>query len=205
VQLSKAVVQVADAKPAAPKPRAPRAPKPSAVNMADVTSPANDMPDASDIQTVSNRKELTSTQLAQGEHLTPAGRRALDALGPAGHPRLAAIPDTEGKVREAFRMLAVPGMGNDHWVALADMRKLFGDQVTREEFDDTVKRMRRTNDDVRTSPQHYARGNAATRRPAASTIRYTSTTRRSHAPASSARWRWQRSCRIVGRAAQATR
>jgi hypothetical protein len=167
VQLSKAVVQVADAKPAAPKPRAPRAPKPSAVNMADVTSPANDMPDASDIQTVSNRKELTSTQLAQGEHLTPAGRRALDALGPAGHPRLAAIPDTEGKVREAFRMLAVPGMGNDHWVALADMRKLFGDQVTREEFDDTVKRMRRTNDDVRTSPQHYARGNAATRRPAA--------------------------------------
>jgi hypothetical protein len=125
-----------------------------------------ELPSGSDIEVAKSTKELTDVQVVRGEYLTPAGRRALDALGPAGHPRIAAIPDTEGKVREAYRMLAIPGSGNDHHVALADVRKLIGDQVPRADLDETLLRMAR-GPDTRLVPQSYARGNAATRIPAA--------------------------------------
>ncbi len=125
-------------------------------------------PGASDIEAVASMKDLTGEQIARGEHLTPAGRKALDALGPAGHPKLAAIPDTEGKIREGYRILAVPGVGRDHQVSLADLRKLIGEQVSRSELDTTLKNMALRGDgDVSLTPQSYARENSATRIPAA--------------------------------------
>lgn len=129
-------------------------------------APPRDLPSGGDIETVGSVKELTLTQIARGEHLTPAGRRALDALGPEGHPRIAAIPDTEQKIREAYRMLAVPGTGFDHYVAFTDLRKLIGEQVPRAEVDDTLRRMMRMQG-VHISPQSYARENYETRKPAA--------------------------------------
>lgn len=114
------------------------------------------------------RGHLTDVQIGRGEHLTPAGRKALDALGPAGHPRIAAIPDTEGKIREAYRMLAIPGGGFDHFVSLEDLRKLIGDQASRGDVDATLKRMvLAEGKDARLVPQSYYRENAATRIPAA--------------------------------------
>lgn len=118
------------------------------------------------IEVVGQIKDLTPTQIMRGEHLTPAGRKALNALGPEGHPRLARISDPEEKIREAYRMLAVPGGGSDHYVGFEDMRKLVGDQLSRQQFDDTVRQMAKK-PDVRISPQHYGRENAATRIPAA--------------------------------------
>lgn len=124
-------------------------------------------PAGPEIEVVASTQDLSGEQIVRGEHLTPAGRRALDALGPAGHPRVAAIPDTEGKVRDAYRLLAIPGGGSDHWVSLADLRKLVGEQVSREELDATLIAMMRHGDDVSLTPQSYGRGNAATRIPAA--------------------------------------
>lgn len=119
-----------------------------------------------EIEIFSEQSQLTSTQVMQGDYLTPAGRRAIGALGPAGHPRIAAIPDTEGKIRETYRMLATPGVGTDFYVALSNVRKLIGEQVSREEVDATLRDMSFKND-VYLSPQHYARSNAETRIPAA--------------------------------------
>lgn len=150
--VKKAPAKKAPAKKAAPKRRTPAA-KP-------------ELPDGSDIEVVSSTKELTGEQLVRGEHLTPAGRKALDSLGSAGHPRIAAISDTEGKIRESFRMLAMPGQGQDQYVPFTDLRKLIGDQVHRDEVDATLRRMGRMSG-VSLSPQHYGRGNFATRMPAA--------------------------------------
>lgn len=138
---------------------APTAPTPPAGIVGGASGP--------EIQVAASTKDLTTEQLMRGEHLTAAGRAALDALGPTGHPRLAAIASPEGKLREAYRMLAIPGGGNDHWVALTDVRKLIGDQVSRAELDATLKNMAIHMPDAHLAPQAYARGNAETRIPAA--------------------------------------
>jgi hypothetical protein len=117
------------------------------------------------IELASRLKDLAGEHIAQGHNLTPAGRRALDALGPQGHPRIAAISDVEDKIREAYRMLAMPGAG-EGLVALSDLRKLIGDQTPRTKVDDALRRMDQS-PDVRIVPQSYARSNAATRIPAA--------------------------------------
>jgi hypothetical protein len=134
----------------------------------DTSNPDNPArPSGPNIEVASDMKDLTSRQIAQGDHLTAAGRKALDSLGPAGHPRIAAIPDTEGKVREAYRMLVIPGRySQDDSAALEDVRKLIGDQVPRAELDAELKRMHNL-PDVLLTPQSYARENSATRIPAA--------------------------------------
>lgn len=124
------------------------------------------LPSGADIEVVANRKGLSLTDLAQGQTLTPAGRKALDALGPAGHPRVAAVSGTEEKIREAYRMLAIPGAGTDNYVALENLRKLIGEQVPRSEVDATLQRMMRM-PGVDLVPQSYERQNRDTRIPAA--------------------------------------
>ncbi len=136
------------------------------LHIAERVSASKALPSGADIQVVPDIKDLSPRDIAQGHHLTPAGRRALDSLGAAGHPRLAAIDDPEQKIREAFRMLAVPGAGGDHYVALSDVRKLIGDQASRKDVDDALRRLFHA-DDVRLSPQSYARENATVRMPAA--------------------------------------
>lgn len=121
-----------------------------------------------EIKTVASPRDLSPVQISRADHLTPESRRALDNLGPAGHPRIAAISDTEEKIREAHFMLAMPGGSNDTWVSLEDLRKLVGNQTTREDLDAALIRMhqRRGPENFQMVPQSYARENAATRIPA---------------------------------------
>jgi hypothetical protein len=131
-----------------------------------VTKSKAALPSGSDVEIAESFKALSLAQKASGDNLTPAGRRAVDAIGATGHPRIAAIPDTEGKIREAHRMLALPGGGSDSYVALSDVRKLLGEQVPRSEVDDTLRQMMNA-PDVRIEAQSYRRQNAAIRIPAA--------------------------------------
>lgn len=141
------------AKKATPRKATPRAPK--------------EAPAGPDIEVAKNRGELSPTEIAQGETLTLAGRKAVNALGPQGHPRIAAIVDTEQKIREAYRMLARGG-GADSYVSLENLRKLIGNQTPRSEVDKVLKRLAfRPDSGVRLAPQSYARENATTRIPAA--------------------------------------
>ena len=108
---------------------------------------------------VSPHSALTTADVMHGETLTPAGRSALASLGPAGHPDVAAIPDTEGKIREAHRILTTPGH-EDSAVSLHNVRAMLGEQATKEQVDETLRQMAHKSD-VYLSPQEAGRGSTA--------------------------------------------
>lgn len=118
------------------------------------------------IEVAASGRDLSNADIAAGRNLTPAGRAALDALGPAGHPAVAAQTDAEAKVKTAYQMLKRPGERNSY-VALADLRKLIGDQAPRAEVDEALKDLAKQpgNNLV---PQSYARGVHVDERQAAS-------------------------------------
>lgn len=108
------------------------------------------------IQVARSYRELSDVDQFHGRNLTAEGRAALEALGPAGHPDIAAIPDTEGKIRAAHKMLAIPGNGGSDYVALEDLRALIGNQASRADVDDTLRQMNQQ-PGVFVRPQSYAR------------------------------------------------
>lgn len=105
-----------------------------------------------DIATSSRDLPGGDTDVMRGRNLTAPGRAALDALGPGGHPDLAAIHDPEAKIRQAYQMLARPG---GH-VGFEDLRQIIGNQSSRREVDEALRRMHRQSD-VNITPQSYSR------------------------------------------------
>jgi hypothetical protein len=107
--------------------------------------PASPPPSAQAVPTrlgAANRGDLSDVDLAMGNTLTAEGTAVLQALGPAGHPALAAITNPQAKVAAAITMLRLPGE-DVGWVQLADVRDLIGVQLSRSDLDATLMAMYR--------------------------------------------------------------
>lgn len=82
-------------------------------------------------------KEVGLQKSLQGKFLTPEGQKILDGLPESGHSSLAAIEDPQTKMEAAIKML-LPKGDSDSYVSIADVRKLIGNQLSKEEFDRTA-------------------------------------------------------------------
>ena len=110
--------------------------------------------------------ELSDVQLGVGDHATPAARAEIAALGPSGLSSLQSIPTAEGKVRAAAELLTIPSAPQTP-IALADVRDLIGNQVSRAQVDAAITSMAASGQ-ASLSEQVFFRGVGTDRRIAAS-------------------------------------
>lgn len=104
-------------------------------------------------------KDAGFQRALEGKFLSPQDQKLLDALPESGHSSLSKIENPEEKITAAVKMLQ-PGDSKDSYVSIADVRKLVGNQLSKEEFDKAAVNLA-TSGHGDMSPQEHTRPNEA--------------------------------------------